>query len=157
SPTAYRMQLLDLPPLRHALGVLQLPRRRDHREAGRDGGLPLGRQTAALRALQALRLRYALGRGRAASGWKDGRQHSQLRSGGPGRRARSPARRRENVEVAQLTMACACPDGFLAAPPAGVGPGVLVLHAWWGLNETLKAFCKRLANSGFVAFAPDLY
>jgi carboxymethylenebutenolidase len=49
------------------------------------------------------------------------------------------------------------PQGFLAAPPAGRGPGVLVLHAWWGLNDTIKAFCKRLAESGFVAFAPDLY
>jgi carboxymethylenebutenolidase len=34
---------------------------------------------------------------------------------------------------------------------------VLVLHAWWGLNDTVKAFCTRLAQSGFVAFAPDLY
>jgi carboxymethylenebutenolidase len=49
------------------------------------------------------------------------------------------------------------PQGFLAAPPAGKGPGVLVLHAWWGLNDTIKAFCRRLAESGFVAFAPDLY
>src|SRR5512147_2437892 len=49
------------------------------------------------------------------------------------------------------------PQGFLAVPPAGRGPGVLVLHAWWGLNETIKAFCNRLAESGFVAFAPDLY
>ncbi len=49
------------------------------------------------------------------------------------------------------------PEGFLALPPAGKGPGVLVLHAWWGLNDTLKAFCTRLAESGFVAFAPDLY
>jgi carboxymethylenebutenolidase len=49
------------------------------------------------------------------------------------------------------------PQGFLAVPPAGQGPGVLVLHAWWGLNETIKAFCTRLADSGFVAFAPDLY
>ncbi len=49
------------------------------------------------------------------------------------------------------------PQGFLAIPPAGKGPGVLVLHAWWGLNDTLKAFCTRLAESGFVAFAPDLY
>jgi carboxymethylenebutenolidase len=38
-----------------------------------------------------------------------------------------------------------------------MGPGVLVLHAWWGLNETMKAFCTRLAESGFMAFAPDLY
>jgi carboxymethylenebutenolidase len=49
------------------------------------------------------------------------------------------------------------PQGFLAVPPTGKGPGVLVLHAWWGLNDTIKAFCTRLAQSGFVAFAPDLY
>jgi carboxymethylenebutenolidase len=49
------------------------------------------------------------------------------------------------------------PQGYLAAPPTGAGPGVLVLHAWWGLNDTMKAFCTRLAESGFVAFAPDLY
>ncbi len=49
------------------------------------------------------------------------------------------------------------PQGFLAVPPSGKGPGVLVLHAWWGLNETIKAFCTRLADAGFAAFAPDLY
>jgi len=49
------------------------------------------------------------------------------------------------------------PEGFLADPPTGKGPGVLVLHAWWGLNDTIKAFCTRLAEAGFVAFAPDLY
>jgi carboxymethylenebutenolidase len=49
------------------------------------------------------------------------------------------------------------PQGFLAIPPTGKGPGVLVLHAWWGLNDTIKAVCRQLAESGFVAFAPDLY
>lgn len=49
------------------------------------------------------------------------------------------------------------PDGYLAIPPTGKGNAVLVLHAWWGLNDTMKAFCRRLAESGFVAFAPDLY
>jgi len=49
------------------------------------------------------------------------------------------------------------PQGFLAVPPAGPGPGVLVLHPWWGLNETVKAFSSQLAKEGFVAFAPDLY
>ncbi len=49
------------------------------------------------------------------------------------------------------------PQGFLAVPPSGNGPGVLVLHAWWGLNDTIKAFCTRLSESGFVAFALDLY
>lgn len=49
------------------------------------------------------------------------------------------------------------PPGFLALPTTGQGPGVLVLHAWWGLNDTFKAVCTRLAEAGFVAFAPDLY
>ena len=49
------------------------------------------------------------------------------------------------------------PQGFLAVPSTGKGPGVLVLHAWWGLNDTIKAFCTRLAQFGFVAFALDLY
>ena len=49
------------------------------------------------------------------------------------------------------------PQGFLTVPPSGKGDGVLVLHAWWGLNDTIKAVCTRLAQSGFVAFAADLY
>ena len=49
------------------------------------------------------------------------------------------------------------PPGFLADPPGRTGPAALVLHAWWGLNDTIRAFCTRLANAGFVAFAPDLY
>ena len=49
------------------------------------------------------------------------------------------------------------PDGYLAMPPSGSGSAVLVLHAWWGLNATIRAICDRLAAAGFVAFAPDLY
>lgn len=49
------------------------------------------------------------------------------------------------------------PDGFLALPNGGQGAPVLVLHAWWGLNDTIKGLCTRLADAGFVAFAPDLY
>jgi len=49
------------------------------------------------------------------------------------------------------------PDGFLAKPPAGSSRAVLVLHPWWGVNETIKAVCQQLARAGFVAFAPDLY
>ncbi len=49
------------------------------------------------------------------------------------------------------------PQGFLAVTPPGKGSGILVLHAWWGLNDTMKAVCTQLAESGFVAFAPDLY
>ena len=49
------------------------------------------------------------------------------------------------------------PQAFLATPTSGTGRGVLVLHAWWGLNDTIKSYCTRLADAGFVAFAPDLY
>lgn len=49
------------------------------------------------------------------------------------------------------------PLGHLATPLSGTGSGVLVLHAWWGLNNTIKNICDNLAKEGFVAFAPDLY
>ncbi len=35
-------------------------------------------------------------------------------------------------------------------------PDVIVLHAWWGLNQFFKNLCDRLAAEGFLAFAPDL-
>lgn len=49
------------------------------------------------------------------------------------------------------------PEGYLAVPNSGQGPGVLVLHAWWGLNNTIKSVCDRLAQAGFTPYAPDLY
>jgi carboxymethylenebutenolidase len=47
--------------------------------------------------------------------------------------------------------------GYLAIPERGHGPGVLVLHAWWGLKPFFKQLCDRLAAEGFVALAADLY
>jgi carboxymethylenebutenolidase len=46
-------------------------------------------------------------------------------------------------------------NAYLAAPKDR-GPGVLVLHAWWGLKPFFKQLCDRLAEQGFVALAPDL-
>src|SRR5438105_8377987 len=46
--------------------------------------------------------------------------------------------------------------GYRAAPAEG-GPGVLVLHAWWGMTEMFTGLCDRLAAAGFVALVPDLY
>lgn len=47
--------------------------------------------------------------------------------------------------------------GYEALPETGQGPGVLVLHAWWGLNPFFRGLCDRLAAAGFVAVAPDLW
>lgn len=50
------------------------------------------------------------------------------------------------------------PTPYIAIPAEGrTGPGVLVLHAWWGLNATFRDVCDRLATAGFVALAPDIY
>ncbi|HEX2996240.1 MAG TPA: dienelactone hydrolase family protein [Anaerolineales bacterium] len=46
--------------------------------------------------------------------------------------------------------------GYLATPEQVNAPGVIVLHAWWGLNPIFKKLCDRLAAEGFAAFAPDL-
>jgi carboxymethylenebutenolidase len=48
-------------------------------------------------------------------------------------------------------------SGYLVLPEGHAsGPGVLVLHAWWGLTPFFKQVCNRLADEGFVAMAPDL-
>jgi carboxymethylenebutenolidase len=46
--------------------------------------------------------------------------------------------------------------GYLVAPEKPRA-GVLILHAWWGLNDFFKSFANRLASQEFLAFAPDLY
>ncbi|WP_106402877.1 dienelactone hydrolase family protein [Actinocorallia populi] len=47
--------------------------------------------------------------------------------------------------------------GYLALPPGGSGPGVLVIQEWWGLNDHIADVTERLAREGFVALAPDLF
>jgi dienelactone hydrolase len=39
----------------------------------------------------------------------------------------------------------------------GKRPGVLVLHEWWGLNDYAKLRAEMLAETGYVAFAADMY
>lgn len=48
-------------------------------------------------------------------------------------------------------------SGYLATPAGGKGAGVLVIQEWWGLDDDLKKMADKLAATGFVALAPDLY
>lgn len=47
--------------------------------------------------------------------------------------------------------------GYLALPPSGRGPGVIVVQEWWGLVDHIRDVCDRFAREGFVALSPDLY
>lgn len=40
-------------------------------------------------------------------------------------------------------------------PPPGAP--VLLLHPWWGLNQTIRDLADRLAEDGFTVMAPDLF
>ena len=48
-------------------------------------------------------------------------------------------------------------NAYLASPADGDRPGILVLHAWWGLKSFFKQVCDQLAEHGFIALAPDYY
>jgi carboxymethylenebutenolidase len=48
-------------------------------------------------------------------------------------------------------------NDFQAEPKSNSGGGILVLHAWWGLNDFFKDFCNRLAKEGYFVLALDLY
>jgi carboxymethylenebutenolidase len=48
-------------------------------------------------------------------------------------------------------------DAYLAPAQPSPGPPVLLLHAWWGLNEEMRDLADRLAGDGFTVMAPDLF
>lgn len=50
-------------------------------------------------------------------------------------------------------------QGFMAwnAAQTEPGPGVLVVHEWWGQNEHARNSARRLAEMGYTALALDMY
>jgi dienelactone hydrolase len=49
--------------------------------------------------------------------------------------------------------------GYLAFDDgvAGMRPGVLVVHEWWGLNDYARKRARMLAELGYIALAVDMY
>ncbi|MCA9804987.1 MAG: dienelactone hydrolase family protein [Cyanobacteria bacterium HKST-UBA02] len=48
-------------------------------------------------------------------------------------------------------------DGYLALPPGGQGPGMLVIQEIFGVNDHIRAMADKLAAEGYVVLAPDLF
>ncbi len=48
-------------------------------------------------------------------------------------------------------------DAYLALPPAGHGPGLLLLQEIFGVNHHIRAVAEQYALDGFVVLAPDVF
>ena len=46
---------------------------------------------------------------------------------------------------------------YVAGDSSPGSRGVVVFHAWWGLNDDIVAYADRLAAARFAVVAPDLY
>jgi carboxymethylenebutenolidase len=60
-------------------------------------------------------------------------------------------------ETIRIQAAAGDTDVYLAPARPSPGPPVLLLHTWWGLNETMRDLADRLAGDGFTVMAPDLF
>src|SRR6185503_18091692 len=48
-------------------------------------------------------------------------------------------------------------DAYLAVPPSGYGPGIVVLQEIFGINTYMRSVADWYAAHGFVALCPDLF
>jgi carboxymethylenebutenolidase len=47
-------------------------------------------------------------------------------------------------------------QAYFVTAPSGLGPGVLLLPAWWGLTAAVRRRADRVADAGFTVLAPDM-
>ncbi|MEE8445248.1 MAG: dienelactone hydrolase family protein, partial [Alphaproteobacteria bacterium] len=62
--------------------------------------------------------------------------------------------------MADITIAAA--DGgsfsaYLATPPSGSGPGVVLIQEIFGVNHFMRSMADHYAGQGYVAICPDLF
>jgi len=48
-------------------------------------------------------------------------------------------------------------SAYIALPPTGKGPGLIVIQEIFGVNANMRAWCDHFASLGFVALSPDLF
>jgi carboxymethylenebutenolidase len=48
-------------------------------------------------------------------------------------------------------------NAIFCRPKLDEAPGVLMFHAWWGLNPFFKATASRMSQEGFAVLAPDYF
>jgi carboxymethylenebutenolidase len=60
-------------------------------------------------------------------------------------------------QMTRLQAAAGDTDTYVAPAQPAAGAPVLLLHPWWGLNQTIRDLADRLAGDGFTVMAPDLF
>ena len=60
-------------------------------------------------------------------------------------------------ETIRIESAAGDSNAYLASARPSPGPPVLLLHPWWGLNQTIRDLADRLAGDGFTVIAPDMF
>ncbi|WP_174873162.1 dienelactone hydrolase family protein [Vogesella oryzae] len=48
-------------------------------------------------------------------------------------------------------------SAYLSLPPAGHGPGIVLVQEIWGVNEHIRSMADQYAQDGYVVLAPDLF
>jgi carboxymethylenebutenolidase len=48
-------------------------------------------------------------------------------------------------------------EGYLALPPTGSGPGIVLIQEIFGVNHHIRGVADQYALDGYVVLAPDLY
>lgn len=63
-----------------------------------------------------------------------------------------------SVESREITLPNELGTAVLYTSGKGeAGPGVIVVHEWWGLNDYARERARQLAEAGYTAIAVDMY
>jgi len=60
-------------------------------------------------------------------------------------------------DMIRIQAAAGDTEAYLAPARPSPGGPVLLLHPWWGLNQTIRDLADRLAGDSFTVMAPDLF